>query len=79
MCTININVDEDLIRQINSTLNNTKSIEQWVQQQFDNFFASLLIQEDNVMQLDNVHNYTVEEFYAAIEKDIKNIYNDVNV
>ena len=52
MCTVNIKVDESVIRNINPTLTNSDSIEQWLQNQVDMMIRDLAGQDSETMDLE---------------------------
>ena len=70
MCTVTINIDEDLIRSVDPNLSNKAAIREWAQQLID-----CRIQEMMDVELFNISDdMSVEELYHAIEKDVKAIY-----
>ena len=73
MCTVNIQVDEALLRDMMPELDSPASIRLWVQQLID-----LRIQEMHQKSVHNVsaldHDLTPEELYHVIEQEIDYIY-----
>lgn len=68
MCTVDVKVDEGVLREILPELDSTAAIRQWVQQLID-----LRIQE--IVAEDDINrDMTPEELYHVIEQDIKAYY-----
>ena len=76
MCTVSINVNDAVMRQINPTLTNRECIKQWLQHQVDMMIARMVEEDDETMDLEISNDMTIEELYDAIEQDVKNIYAD---
>jgi hypothetical protein len=70
MCTVTVNIDEDLLRNINPNLTNSAAIRDWAQQLIDSRIRTM--QENK--ELYQERDMTVEELYQAIEQDVKDVY-----
>jgi len=68
MCTVSVNVDEAVLRDVMPELDSTAAIRQWVQQLID-LRIQEIIAEDGFNR-----DMTPEELYHVIEQDIKAIY-----
>ena len=66
MCTVNIKVDEAIMRRINPSLTTTESIGQWVQHQ-----VNLMIQE---LDVDASDTMDVEELRAMLHETVRKEY-----
>lgn len=60
MCTVNIKVDEDLLRDIMSELDTTAAINLWVQQLVDLRIQELVDEEDEVMDIEEARAIVLE-------------------
>ncbi len=76
MCTVSINVNDAVMRQINPSLTNRERIKQWLQHQVDMMIARMVEEDDETMDLEISNDMTIEELYDVIEQDVKNIYAD---
>ena len=69
MCTVNLKVNDAMVKRINPQLTNRESIGQWVQKIFDEMIADMAVDVAAPS-----HDMSVEELYHAIEEDVKAIY-----
>ena len=65
MCTVNLKVNDAMVKRINPELTNRESINKWAQKLFDLVIANM------AEALEPEHDMNVEEFYNALEQDIK--------
>ena len=70
MCTVTVNIDEDLLRSVNPDLTSTAAIRKWAQQLIDCRIQEMM----DVELFDISDDMSVEDLYHAIEKDVKAIY-----
>jgi hypothetical protein len=64
MCTVTVNVDEAMLKEINPNLSDKTAIRKWVQQLIDLRIREYALQQD----------VTVEKLYDIIEDEIDSIY-----
>ena len=64
MCTVTVNVDEAMLKEINPNLSDKTAIRKWVQQLIDLRIREYALQQD----------VTVEKLYDIIEEKIDSIY-----
>ena len=64
MCTVTVNVDEAMLKEINPNLSDKTAIREWVQQLIDLRIREYALQQD----------VTVEKLYDIIEEEIDSIY-----
>ena len=64
MCTVTVNVDEAMLKEINPNLSDKTAIREWVQQLIDLRIREYALQQD----------VTVEKLYDIIEDEIDSIY-----
>jgi hypothetical protein len=64
MCTVTVNVDEAMLKEINPNLSDKTAIRKWVQQLIDLRIREYALQQD----------VTVEKLYDIIEEEIDSIY-----
>ena len=64
MCTVTVNVDEAILKEINPNLSDKTAIRKWVQQLIDLRIREYALQQD----------VTVEKLYDIIEEEIDSIY-----
>lgn len=65
MCTVNLKVNDEMVKRINPDLTNRESINQWAQKLLDWMIANM------AEALEPERDMSVEELYNAIEQDIK--------
>lgn len=70
MCTVTVNIDENLLRSVNPDLTSTAAIRKWAQQLIDCRIQEMM----DVELFDISDDMSVEDLYHAIEKDVKAIY-----
>ena len=69
MCTVNIKVDENLLRDIMPELNTTAAINLWVQQLVDLRIQELVDEDDEVVDLETAREMiheTIRKEYAQL-------------
>ena len=69
MCTVTINVDEDVLRNVNPELTNMAAISKWTQQLVDLRIQELLDQNDETMDLETARELLhdmVRKEYASL-------------
>lgn len=69
MCTVNIKVDETLLRDIMPELNTTAAINHWVQQLVDLRIKELIDEDDEVVDLETARQMlheTIRKEYAQV-------------
>ena len=64
MCTVTVNVDEAMLKEIKANLSDKTAIRKWVQQLIDLRIREYALQQD----------VTVEKLYDIIEEEIDSIY-----
>lgn len=64
MCTVTVNVDEAMLKEMNPNLSDKTAIRKWVQQLIDLRIREYALQQD----------VTVEKLYDIIEEEIDSIY-----
>ena len=64
MCTITVNVDEAMLKEMDPNLSDKTAIRKWVQQLIDLRIREYALQQD----------VTVEKLYDIIEEEIDSIY-----
>ena len=67
MCTVSINIDDAIVRRINSHLTSRESIGQWLQHQVDELIEEMAIQSHSLSP--NAH--TDEEMKAIVTDRIR--------
>ena len=67
MCTVSINIDDNMVRSINPLLTSRESIGQWLQRQVDELIEEMAIQPHS--QSPNAH--TAEEMKAIVTDRIR--------
>ena len=65
MCTVNLKVNDAMVKRINPELTNRESINQWAQKLLDLVISNL------AEAVEPERDMNVEELYNAIEQDIK--------
>ena len=65
MCTVNLKVNDSMVKRINPELTNRESINQWVQKLLD------LVITNMAEAIEPERDMSVEELYQAILQDIK--------
>ena len=60
MCTVNIKVDENLLRDIMPELDTTAAINLWVQQLVDHRIQEMVDEEDEVMDIEEARAIVLE-------------------
>ena len=69
MCTVSVNVNEDVIREVLPQLENTAAIRKWVQMLIDARLRELIDEDDETMDIEEaralVHE-TIREEYAKL-------------
>lgn len=65
MCTVNLKVNDAMVKRINPELTNRESINQWAQKLLDMVISNL------AEAVEPEHDMNAEELYNAIEQDIK--------
>ena len=65
MCTVNLKVNDAMVKRINPELTNRESINQWTQKLLDMVISNM------AEAVEPEHDMTPEELYQAIEQDIK--------
>lgn len=69
MCTVNIKVDENLLRDIMPELDTTAAINRWVQQLVDLRIKELIDEDDEVIDLETAREMlheTIRKEYAQL-------------
>lgn len=69
MCTVNIDIDEALLRDVMPELNSTAAIRSWAQQLIDLRIQGMLRREFALQR-----DMTPEELYDVIAEEIDSIY-----
>ena len=64
MCTVTINVDEAMLREVNPSLSDKAAIRRWAQELIDLRIREYALRQD----------MTVEKLYDIIEEEIDSIY-----
>ena len=67
MCTVSINIDDNMVRSINPLLTSRESISQWLQRQVDELIEEMAIQPRS--QSPNAH--TAEDMKAIVTDRIR--------
>lgn len=74
MCTVSINVDEAMMRQINPCLTSRESIGQWLQHQVDLMMKEMAHGRAESRRQALEKDMTPEQLYSVIAEEIDEVY-----
>ena len=70
MCTVTVNVDEAMLREMNPNLSDKAAIRKWVQQLIDLRIQQMIAEDDETISIEEAREMTlkaVREEYAQIQ------------
>ena len=78
MCTVSVNVNEDVIREVLPQLENTAAIRKWAQMLIDARLRELAAEDGGSKDMETDRKFyrdmSVEELYDVIAEEIDTIY-----